>query len=351
MRKLLVFTLIACFAQTVIAAQFSISTVSPTAVSQNVQTQFNISAICGFGMTSCDFYWDGAWVSAMTRVSGTAQNGVWAANYTPAIAGAHYAWGNCTCGGSKAYTNTSITVTAPDTTPPSVSAVSPITVLNNTAVQFNITATDDVNVTGCALYWDGASQGAMTSVGGNVWAKNYTPTSSGAHYAWANCSDTAGNSNKTNTTITVNTLPYLYSQDYSGSADPSDYNANWGGNESIPGYEWASAVKIYVPSFTTGWILIGMNASTDSAVFKFNGTDTFVLSAGAYGEPGKYNLTNGTFYINVTSGDPGFAIVPPLAPGVGEGGSTAAAPESPLAALAIIGAAAIIGAFLILRRD
>jgi uncharacterized delta-60 repeat protein len=242
----------------------------------------------------------------------------------------------------------------PDTESPSISAVTPNTVLNNTIVQFNITAADNVAVTGCTFYWDGASNGSMTNVGGDIWAFNHTISEASSHYAWANCTD-GTNTNKTNTTMTVNTLPYSYSQDYDGSADPAAYAATFGGNETS-GYDWANAVKLHVPAFAHGWIFLNLSipagvTEATLAVFKYNGTNTTQMTAGAYGEAGKYNVTDNRIYINVTASDPDFGGVGPvIAPGGGEPSGVAAAPESPLAALAVIGAALIIGAFLIARR-
>jgi uncharacterized delta-60 repeat protein len=102
------------------------------------------------------------------------------------------------------YDYATIKYSEPDTQSPSVGAVSPNATTQNILTQFNVTATDNIGVTDCDFYWDDASNGSMVDVGGNIWAKNYTSTSSGSHYAWANCSDAAGNTNKTNTTITVN---------------------------------------------------------------------------------------------------------------------------------------------------
>jgi uncharacterized delta-60 repeat protein len=218
-----------------------------------------------------------------------------------------------------------------DTTPPSVSEVALKIATKKAKKQFNVTATDNAGVIGCDFYWNGSNVSSMALASGNatdgVWAANYTPTDAGDVSAWANCSDAAGNTAKNETAVTVQTFKYNFSDDFDGSTNESEYTEDWGGIEAS-GYDWGSAVKIYVPPFTTGWILINMSAPANSAVFKFNGTDTFLLNEGAYGEPGKYNITDGIIYINVTPGDPGFGGVPPLP--VGAGGATYAAPEADL---------------------
>jgi uncharacterized delta-60 repeat protein len=91
----------------------------------------------------------------------------------------------------------------PDTTPPTVSSLSPTSAVEGTTVEFSANATDDVNVTGCNFYWGNASQGAMTSAGGNVWVFNHTVGEANAYNAWANCTDAAGNTARNETNITV----------------------------------------------------------------------------------------------------------------------------------------------------
>jgi uncharacterized delta-60 repeat protein len=243
-----------------------------------------------------------------------------------------------------------------DLVAPSVFSVWPAEVLDGTTVEFMANATDNVAVSGCDFYYDGSNQSAMSSLGGGVWAANYTVVGSGSHYAWANCTDAANNTNKTNTAVTVNTIPpHTYSQDYDGSADPAAYTATFGGNETA-GYDWANAAKIHVPTFTTGWILLNLSlpsgvTEATLAVFKYNGTDTTQMTAGAYGEIDKYNVTGDRIYINVTASDPDFGGVGPAGGGSVVGGGTYAAPESPLAVATVFGLAAIVLAFLVTRKN
>jgi hypothetical protein len=234
--------------------------------------------------------------------------------------------------------------------PPLVYQISPTEVLDNTIVRFNVTATSRTALT-CDLYWDGSNVSSMAGMGGNVWAANHTVTGAGDHSAWANCSDASGNTNKTETTITVNTLAYSYSLDYDGSADPADYTPTFSGERSAD-YQWADAVMIHVPNFTRGWIFLNLSmpfGATDENlnVLKWDGTNTTRLAPGAYGAPGVYAVAGHRIYINVTASDPDFAVVGPVRYGV----EVSVAPESLLAVLAIVGTALAMGALVLLRRQ
>jgi outer membrane protein assembly factor BamB len=265
-------------------------------------------------------------------------------------------WGGMLYVGSNDFSVYAIGTLPPDTTPPSISAVTRDTVLNNTIVEFNVTATDDTAVTACDLYWDGINVSSMTNIGGDVWAANYTVSEASSHYAWANCTD-GTNTNSTNTIMTVNTLPegFTYSQDYDGAADPGDYTATFRG--TIPeSYDAANGTYLAFPAFSNGWLQVRLDmpagvTSGTLAVFKYNGTDTTQMTSGTYGESNKYNVTDGYIYINVTGGDPDFGGVGPVGGGTPGGAGTAfAAPEMSalmVAAIFLLAAAAT----LLIKRD
>jgi hypothetical protein len=322
----------------------SVFSVTPVTAEKDVATEYYADASDASGVTGCTFYWDGVSQGAMANTGGN----TWAKNYTSASSGSHYAWANCTdAAGNTNKENTTITVSAPDTTAPTVSGVTPASVGKGPSTKFAVDATDDVAVTGCTFYWDGDSIGEMPEVGRGTWARNYAPDAEGNFTAWANCTDAAGNTARTETVIQVKPFSNNFSEDFDGSADPDDYTGDWGGNESQYGdYDWNRAVRIWVPPFTTGWIMLNLSAPSGTfIVLKYDGATTYQLAEGAYGEAGKYYYAGGRIYVNVTPGDPGFAAVPyPHVVGY-------AAPESPLAIVLIFGMAVLIcTALMALRR-
>jgi outer membrane protein assembly factor BamB len=336
----------------------AVSSVSPTTATQGIPTDFRVTASDINGIANCSLYWNGSLMGSMDLLIGTNLSGTWNYSYAPPDLGSQYAWANCSdAAGNTNKANTTINVVEPDLTSPSVSSVSPATVLNNTVVQYSVTATDNVAVTSCEFYWDDIDNGAMSNMGGDTWAAGYIADSNGSHYAWANCSDFAGNTNKTNTTMTVNIIPpHTYSQDYDGSANPAAYTANFDGTQNAS-YDWSNAVMIHVPAFTNGWFFLnlsmpgGVNEST-LAVFKYDSVAnlTTQMSPGAYGDLGVYNVTDNRIYIFVIPGDPDFGGVGPLGGGGGPAaiGGTYAAPEiTPLAILAIFAMAAAV---MLLRK-
>ena len=89
-----------------------------------------------------------------------------------------------------------------DLTSPAVGAPSPLTATQNAETSFVATVSDSVAVSSCSLYVNGASQGAMTVVGGTA-SRTHTFSTSGAFTVKVGCTDTAGNTGESST-VTVN---------------------------------------------------------------------------------------------------------------------------------------------------
>jgi outer membrane protein assembly factor BamB len=99
----------------------------------------------------------------------------------------------------------------PDVLTPYVSEVSLMAATQDDSTGFWVTATDNMGVTHCDFYWNGANVSSMSLADGDstngLWVVNYTPAGLGNFTAWANCSDAAGYSNKTDITVSVDTGP------------------------------------------------------------------------------------------------------------------------------------------------
>jgi hypothetical protein len=117
----------------------------------------------------------------------------------------HIVWMDNTLGNFEIFYSKSI----PDILPPSVSTVWLTEATQNDSTEFWVTATDNMAVTQCDFYWNSVNVSSMmlADVASGTWAVNYTPTELGNFSASVNCSDAAGNSNKTDTTISVNVGP------------------------------------------------------------------------------------------------------------------------------------------------
>jgi len=91
--------------------------------------------------------------------------------------------------------NTSVLVTAAssgDTTPPTVSAISPTSAAVGAAVTLHAAYSDAGGVSSCRLIVNGFDQGAMTLSNGTA-SRSYTFDATGSFPAYAQCADLSGN--------------------------------------------------------------------------------------------------------------------------------------------------------------
>jgi uncharacterized delta-60 repeat protein len=127
-----------------------------------------------------------------------------------------------------------------DSEPPLVSSVSPTNTYKEDT-QFKVTVSDNVGITNCDFYWEGFDQGAMSQISGDstcgIWGYNYTPLVNGTYSAWANCSDTAGNSYMANTSIFVgDAIPVSWYRIIGTGNGGSDVATDSLGNAYATGY-------------------------------------------------------------------------------------------------------------------
>ena len=95
------------------------------------------------------------------------------------------------------------TVLLNDTTTPSVSTVTPTSAAEDIANNYTVNISDNVEVTGCDLYFDDVENGSM-DISATQANRSITITTPGNYTMYANCTDAAGNRNTTSTTnITI----------------------------------------------------------------------------------------------------------------------------------------------------
>ncbi|MFC1728648.1 hypothetical protein ACFLZ7_04280 [Nanoarchaeota archaeon] len=94
---------------------------------------------------------------------------------------------------------TVINITIADITNPSVSTIQPTSIDEDSAINYNATVSDNVNVTSCNLFIGGVLNGSMNIVG-SIASRTVTVNTPGNYQILANCSDAAGNYNDTSVT-------------------------------------------------------------------------------------------------------------------------------------------------------
>ncbi|MFC1728295.1 Ig-like domain-containing protein [Nanoarchaeota archaeon] len=100
--------------------------------------------------------------------------------------------------------NIFVTGTEIDYISPSVSTIQPTSANEDVATNYNATVSDNVGVTACNLFIDGALNGSM-DVSGTLANRSVTITTPGSYQFLANCTDAAGNYNDTSVTnVTIN---------------------------------------------------------------------------------------------------------------------------------------------------
>ncbi len=135
----------------------------------------------------------------------------------------------------------------PDTTPPTVGLISPTSASVGVSTTYSATVTDNVWVSSCDFYWNGAKEGAMSLAGGLA---SYTKTvgSPGSYpNVYANCSDASGNrASGAGVSVGISDIspPALIAFDSNVSSvvagNPVLHFAQWSDNIALSGFIFAS---------------------------------------------------------------------------------------------------------------
>lgn len=181
-----------------------VGTATPSTATVNVPVTLSASYTDAVGVTACYVYVDGASAGSATR-SSSFTSGSATASYTFTTTGAHTVRFECADAATNRGVGASATVnvgaaqvqTGSDATLPVVGAVSPAAAVRNVSTAFVATFNDNVGITACYLYIDGASAGSMVRTSGSITngvaSATYRFTTLGDHTARAECVDAAGN--------------------------------------------------------------------------------------------------------------------------------------------------------------
>src|SRR5688572_6665028 len=171
---------------------------------------------------------------------------------------------------------------AQDTSAPTVGAITPATATINVSTAFSATYTDDVGVTSCNLWLDGADQGAMTLSGttSGTATKSVTIATSGAHTLQAKCKDAENNEGTgASTSVTVSaatgTAPTVGAVTPTTSAADAvtTYSASYTDNAGV------TSCALYVDGASQGTMTLSSpngtsGTATKSHIFTAAGTKT-----------------------------------------------------------------------------
>lgn len=200
---------------------FTLTPDSPVAGSSvNIQSNYDDTDF-GSGIDNCSLYVNGTFISLMNLSGGSGSTaGSASRNHTFSSGGSYNVKVECTdrSGNIGGRSETVSVASAPDTTPPTVGAVSPTNVTAGASFTFSATYSDTGSgVTQCELYegatllWSSAPFGPNVSGTASV---GYSYPSAGTHDVRMRCRDASGNwGNGPVTTITVTaaaSTPYAY---------------------------------------------------------------------------------------------------------------------------------------------
>ncbi|MEK7765096.1 MAG: hypothetical protein AAB368_02555, partial [bacterium] len=177
----------------------TVSAVSPTTAVSGVATTFSVTYStfnAPYTAHGCWLVVDGSTVYPEMSISGDADSvsGTASKSHTFTTLGTHIMRVSCleTTGGAyKIGPDTTITVSAPDTTAPTVNQIDQSAATAGTALTLTAIATDNVGISSCSLYVGGVSQGTMT-VSGGVASRSHTFSAAGSYVAVVRCTDAAG---------------------------------------------------------------------------------------------------------------------------------------------------------------
>ncbi|HTK05392.1 MAG TPA: Ig-like domain-containing protein [Candidatus Eisenbacteria bacterium] len=188
----------------------TVGAVSPTTAQVNTATTFSASFSDNVAVTACDLYVNGTNQGSMS-LAGSA-SGIASKQYTLTAAGSYTFQARCRDAANNIGLGAATTVTTvppgPDNSAPSVGSITPTTANVFAATTFSAAYSDNVGVTGCDLWVNGANQGSMTLSGSasGLASKQYTIGASGTYNFQARCTDAAGNVGLGAST-TVTTIP------------------------------------------------------------------------------------------------------------------------------------------------
>src|SRR5688572_27019462 len=188
----------------------SVGSISPTTAQVNTATTFSAAFSDNTGVTACDLYVNGTNQGSMSLAGST--SGIASKDFTLGSAGSYPFQARCRDAANNLGLGASTTVSTvppgPDSSAPSVGGISPTTANVFAATTFSAAYSDNVAVTGCDLWVNGANQGSMTLSGSasGLATKQYTLSASGTYNFQARCSDAAGNVGL-GTSTTVTTVP------------------------------------------------------------------------------------------------------------------------------------------------
>jgi hypothetical protein len=249
----------------------------PSSATQNVPTYFYVNASDNVGVTGCTLFYDGYTQGAMTL-----QNGSWSLVITPSTQGTHTAYAQCRDAVNNYTTGNATTVyvspaSSVDTQAPTVGSISPVSVSPNANTTLYTTYTDNVGVTQCDLYLNGAFNNTMSLNNGTASVAVYFGAS-GSYSAYARCRDAAGNyTNGSTVSVNVNgassdtTVPsvgtvwtlnagnnqtayYVNATDNMGVTDCSLYvDGNYVGAMTMNGTTWSLASSAYAAGTHTAY--------------------------------------------------------------------------------------------------
>lgn len=247
--------------------------VSPLVGTQGVVETFSVSYSDDVGVVECTLYMDGPSQGVMTLSGGKGStSGTASLAVAPPDNGANSAYVICTDAENNAGTGTTVYVVAadPDTTAPTVSAITPTTGTVGAEVTMTVTYSDAVGVTACSLH-TGSDVFAMTLDGAKA---TYTDTldAAGSFSAWVTCVDAAGN------TGTGSSVTFVASADTTAptvsSITPTTATAGTAATFTVTYSDnvGVSSCTLYIGGVNQGAMTLDGAKATKSYTFSASGT-------------------------------------------------------------------------------
>jgi photosystem II stability/assembly factor-like uncharacterized protein len=175
-----------------------------------------------------------------------------------------------------------------DTTAPTVGSTSPTTATAGTATQFTVTASDANGLSGCSLYLNSSSAGAMSvdSTSGGYYL-SYTFSAAGTYSAYAYCTDSAGNSvagsstsvtvaaasTTTTTTTTDTTAPTVGAISTSSVTEDTSNSYSVSYSDSVG----VTSCTLYVSGSSVGSMTLSGTTASKSYTFSSPGSYTMYV--------------------------------------------------------------------------